>query len=299
MADRSHLTPVRTTDRRGRRTTVYRNLGAEGGPQRGSSLPQPSLSTAVPGSTVDTVQEDYRGVHRAPTDDGYSNPITRLADSFGDDVLVHPEYYGSGKIDDETLAQLKRVAADPDATVRIYRAAPPGVGEINRGDWVTLSEAYARQHAIQDDDEANDWPIIHAEVPATLVFTDGNDLAEYGYDGEHLTGLDVPGTEEDTEPEAAHTSETAAEYAYRTADEYAKGDPHLAAAQRALLDGIARQLLRDEFARSGMSEDDLAAAVGHPRIVARRVIAGQETLTATTVAAYLRAMDASHDRHSA
>lgn len=280
MADRSHLTAVRTTDKRGRATTVYRNLAAGQPKLSAAKVPQPSLPAAAPGGTVDAVQ-DYRGAHRAPTDDGYSNPITRLTDSFPEDVLDHPEYYGSGEIDAETLAQLKRVAADPDATVTVYRAVPHGVASIHRGDWVSLSEGYARQHAMQDDDEANDWPVLRAEVPARLVFTDGNDLAEYGYDGEPLNGLDG----------SAQGAETAAEYAHRTAGEYAQGDPYLAAAQRALLDGSARTLLREAFDRSGMSSDELAAAVGHHRTVARSVIAGKETLAAPTVAAYLRAMD--------
>ena len=86
--------------------------------------------------------------------------------------------------------------------------------------------------------------------------------------------------------------ETAAEYAYRTADEWAEGDPHLAAAQRALLDGSARRLLKQKFAQSGMDAEALGVAVGHPARVARRVVEGKENLNATNVAAYLKAMDA-------
>ncbi len=41
-------------------------------------------------------------------------------------------------------------------------------------------------HAIDGDE---DWPIVCTEVPANLVYTDGNDLAEYGYDGPAVTGL--------------------------------------------------------------------------------------------------------------
>ncbi|GAB2707748.1 hypothetical protein ACX801_07845 [Arthrobacter bambusae] len=39
MADRSHLIPVRTTDRRGRATTVYRNLGAKPAPAPRTPFP--------------------------------------------------------------------------------------------------------------------------------------------------------------------------------------------------------------------------------------------------------------------
>jgi hypothetical protein len=115
----------------------------------------------------------------------------------------HPEYVGSGEVDDETMAQLLKAKDNPDATVRIYRALPPGLGEINKADWVTLSESYAKGHAIQDDNEANDWPIIHADVPVRTVFSDGNDLAEFGYDGPSLTGLGNPGEPAVTEPSNA------------------------------------------------------------------------------------------------
>lgn len=54
------------------------------------------------------------------------------------------------------MAQLLTAKGNPDATERIYRVLPPaGLGEINTADWVTFSEAYAAQHAIQDEDEAN------------------------------------------------------------------------------------------------------------------------------------------------
>ncbi|TQJ66568.1 hypothetical protein FBY31_0603 [Arthrobacter sp. SLBN-100] len=125
---------------------------------------------ALAGSTVDSMDSDYRGSHRAPTDDGYSASIDRLTQVFPDDVYEHPEYVGSGEVDEETMAQLLKAKGNPDATVRIYRALPPGLDQINKADWVTLSEEYARQHAIQDDDEANDWPIIHAAVRSARSF---------------------------------------------------------------------------------------------------------------------------------
>lgn len=129
---------------------------------------------------------DYKGSHTAPSNDGYSSAISELTKAFPDDVYEHPEWYGSGETDEETMAQLAAARDNPDATVRVYRALPAGLDRINRTDWVTLSAGYARQHAAQDDDEANDWPVISAEVPASSVFSDGNDLMEFGYDGPDL-----------------------------------------------------------------------------------------------------------------
>ncbi|GAB2707736.1 hypothetical protein ACX801_07855 [Arthrobacter bambusae] len=47
MADRSHLTPVTTTDKRGRTTTVYRSLDHQKKPGSASTLPPVALSSAT------------------------------------------------------------------------------------------------------------------------------------------------------------------------------------------------------------------------------------------------------------
>ena len=124
----------------------------------------------------------YRSGHSAPEDDGYSKPITQLTDGFfGDDVYEHPDWYGTS--DDETMAQLKKVRDDPSATVTVYRAVPNGHREINQGDWVTLSREYAEEHSYDLEGEGADGAIVSMEVPSSQVFTDGNDLAEYGFTG--------------------------------------------------------------------------------------------------------------------
>ncbi|WP_200954771.1 hypothetical protein [Arthrobacter sp. Soil782] len=60
---------------------------------------------------------DYRVCHQAPSNDGYSSSLDKLADAFGDDVYEHPEYHGEA--DEETLRQLQAARGNPDATVRI------------------------------------------------------------------------------------------------------------------------------------------------------------------------------------
>lgn len=225
-----------------------------------------------PETRIELVDTTYRGVHRAPGNDDYCNSLDRLAESFGAEVYDHPEFYGSGESDPETMAQLLAARGNPEATVTIYRAAPSEVETINAGDWVSLSRAYAERHAIQDDDEANDWPVIEQRVRAAQVFTDGNDLAEFGYDPapagsgtqDRLTELE----------QLAITGKDAAD----------------AAATLAVLRGTARSELAERFARSGMDDAALAAAVGHRPRIARRVVAGKEPLNETTVAAYFRAM---------
>ncbi|MCQ9162968.1 hypothetical protein [Arthrobacter sp. STN4] len=226
----------------------------------------------------------YQGSHRAPTDDGYSNPITSLAASFGPDVYTHPEFYGSGESDPETMRQLSIARDNPAATVRIYRALPPGLSTINRGDWITLSLQYGRRHSIQDASEKNDWPVIWADVPATTVFTDGNDLAEYGYDGPAVEGrvVGVDGGPGEIEPPVHGI------WADRT--------PEYHAASQALIDGTARAKLAAGFAASGLTTVELAARVGHTERIARRVVAGDEMLGEGTVAAYFKAMGVKPDQ---
>lgn len=133
---------------------------------------------------------DYTNSPRAPWSGGQARPITELAAALGEEVYEHPEEHGYGECDAETMRQLRHVRDVPGARVRVYRALPPGLGQINTGDWITLSMDYARQHAMRDDAAANDWPIIYADVPAETVLSDGKDLDEYGYAGPSLVGLE-------------------------------------------------------------------------------------------------------------
>lgn len=139
---------------------------------------------------------DYRMEHQAPfndtdTDDPYYNHIGNLTESFPEDVYDHPDWYGT--VDEETLTQLQGARDDPDATVTIYRAVPADHDEINKGDWVTLSREYAENHTYDLESDHKDGTVVSAVVPASHVWTDGNDLAEFGYDGPtHLHHLNTP-----------------------------------------------------------------------------------------------------------
>lgn len=101
------------------------------------------------------------------------------------DYYQHPEYYTNygPKVQSETHAALMKMHNNPNAEVTVYRAAPPEAGnKINPGDWVTTSKAYAEQHAAQDDDPKNDWPITSTKAKASDLFSEGNEVNEWGYD---------------------------------------------------------------------------------------------------------------------
>lgn len=122
-------------------------------------------------------------------------PITGALSAFGEDLLEHPDWYGSH--DDQTMEQL-HAALEGAATVRVYRAVPVGVTSIEDGDWVTLSRAYAHDHGWHEDDVLV-MPVVVADVPVASVYTDGNDPMEWGYVGGGCRDLPVL-REGDSEP---------------------------------------------------------------------------------------------------
>lgn len=123
----------------------------------------------------------YHGSHRPDLD---GPPLHDLEKAFPD-LYARPDLYrghsDSRELDDQALAVISSARGTPEALVTIWRAVPPGVETINAGDWVSITEAYARQHAIQDNDPANDWPVISTRVPARTLRTEGNSIHEYGY----------------------------------------------------------------------------------------------------------------------
>ncbi len=51
--------------------------------------------------------------------------------------------------------------------------------KINNGDWVTINKRYAQQHG--KDNLLNKYKLISKTVRAKQLFTDGNDINEWGY----------------------------------------------------------------------------------------------------------------------
>lgn len=136
---------------------------------------------------------DYHGAHR-PFADGDQLWNLSANGTFPPDVYEHPEWYSFGEWTPVCAAVIRSVRGQADAPVLIYRAVPPGVDTIREGDWVTTHLGYARQHAAQTDDPADDWPVIVARVPAHTVRSGGSDIIEWGYFGPDIAGVVVPDT---------------------------------------------------------------------------------------------------------
>ena len=62
------------------------------------------------------------------------------------------------------------VTGKPNKKVKVYRAVPKGVTEINSGDWVTLSKEYAKMHGEHPLD--GNYDIIETEVEANKLFNE-------------------------------------------------------------------------------------------------------------------------------
>lgn len=157
------------------------------------------------------MSENYRGHHQPPAD---GPPLHDLTQGFFPENVYDPgelRHYthnsGGTVYDRESIRAVERTRGKPDSMVTIYRAAPEGSG-INPGDWVSLSESYARMHGEgkvsehwDEDrewtldsgvsgkgewvryDPPRDWPVFTAKVPAHTIRNGGNDIIEWGYWG--------------------------------------------------------------------------------------------------------------------
>lgn len=154
---------------------------------------------------------DYRGQHAAPSDGAPLHDLLAVG-FFPDDVYETLRHYthmsGQTRVDRESIRAVEQMRGKPNAMVTIYRSLPPNVDpHFNTGDWVALSETYAREHGggmgwdewvepatpgVFEDGEGwvrreGDWPVISAEVPVHTVLNGGNDIVEWGYHGPTIT----------------------------------------------------------------------------------------------------------------
>jgi len=139
-------------------------------------------SDAVKKAVDNAFSTSYRGQHQAPgADEAPAWDLEQAApDIYGPNGF---QYYRTGAVveDRESWAAIEKMQNDPDAMVTIYRASPEG--EINPGDWVTLSRTYAENHAMHFEDPGQDQPVWKADVPARTLNWDGNSINEFGYNG--------------------------------------------------------------------------------------------------------------------
>lgn len=148
-------------------------------------LPEGVSSTATHTAALEArmaADDDYRMQHQAPGAD-YGAPLHDV-ENMMPDFYTHPHYYDHGQEHFHDSAHVIRGARNqPEKMINVYRALP---GEhahkgIRPGDWVSTSKDYARGEGRMHDSK-DDYPVIHARVPAKHLHTEG-DVHEWGYNG--------------------------------------------------------------------------------------------------------------------
>jgi len=122
--------------------------------------------------------------HRAPGPDGA--PLHDLTGHhvYPADVYTTLRFYrtGDATMDRQAEAVVLRHRGRPASLVRVFRAVPRRVRTIHRGDWVTVVQQYAEQHAAGGEPMV----ILAAWVPASSLHTNGDSLLEWGYNGPRI-----------------------------------------------------------------------------------------------------------------
>ena len=166
------------------------------------------LDEAARRKGYDDTESAYQGVGAwaAPGNPGYESDKARRDDweSSGsnvnledialgyspqpDDYFSHPERYSqntphgleSVKAINTAIDAIKN--GEKDVKVKVYRAVPTSVkeGKLRNGDRVTPSKKYAEMHGTNRLE--GKYRIIEDEVPANLLWWDGNDANEFGFD---------------------------------------------------------------------------------------------------------------------
>lgn len=133
---------------------------------------------------------EFRMAHHAPSYDEEGTD-KNFIDIAGNKDLVRESLneqlrMNRDKCRDESAAAINRTLSAIDGgkepAVTIYRAVPGSLkeGKVRNGDWVSLSESYAKQHGSHALN--GEYRIMKDVVPAGNLYWDGNDINEWGYD---------------------------------------------------------------------------------------------------------------------
>ena len=139
------------------------------------------------------INTDYRMMHQ-PAHDGAArlDDMTGGGEVFPDDIYSSQGFsiYGGGTGDyltanKQSYNKILKAKGTPNAEITIYRAVPndDSIKTINPGDFVTLSRKYADLHAGSGYGTRgiDAGKVLSKKVKVRDVFSDGNDLNEFGY----------------------------------------------------------------------------------------------------------------------
>jgi hypothetical protein len=138
--------------------------------------------------------DDYRGQHEAPGP-GYGMPLHDTTDVYpkdfyGPNGFRHYADFGND-YDRQSYNTAVRLNGKPEEHVWVHRAVPMDVYKkaiktdaplshlIRKGDWVTPSKEYAREHG--EGPLGGNYKVVGKRVKAKDVFTNGDSIHEWGY----------------------------------------------------------------------------------------------------------------------
>ena len=140
--------------------------------------------------------DDYKGEHEAPGP-GSGAPMHNLKGVYPDDFHgPHGfKYYSDtgSHYDHDTHHRVVSKHGKPDEKVWVHRAIPHEVYKaamkrdiplkhmIKKGDWVTPTKEYAKDHGEAHLGGKGKYKIASMRVPAKHLYTDGNSIHEWGY----------------------------------------------------------------------------------------------------------------------
>ena len=124
---------------------------------------------------------DYRGDHQPP-DREYGAPLNDLTSMIPEDIYspAGTRLYGFGNpsVDTEAFEALRAARGNPRAEVPIYRAVPQDINDINSGDWVTTSRAYADMHG--ENALGGNYQVLEQKARAGDLYSEGYPY-EFGF----------------------------------------------------------------------------------------------------------------------
>jgi hypothetical protein len=156
-------------------------------------------------------EDDYRGYHRGP-DAEYGASMDNPENMFPD-IYEHPEYYDTYQpYDYESHGAIQSARGNPDKKISVYRALPLSAfkkkkfpanylyegskpysltrAPLNNNDWITPSYSYAKEHGESNLDQHGPWTILHHRARAGDLYSEGNSIHEWAYNGPSTTALE-------------------------------------------------------------------------------------------------------------
>ena len=179
----------------------------------GEDLTPPPIGHNMPPEPIDAPPhvDDYHGQHAAPGPDS-GVPIHNLSGVYPDDFYGPNgfRYYADHGQPRDRDSYMKHVRArgNPDHIMSVYRAIPKDVYQkamrqnsetplalmIKKGDWVTPSKEYAKEHG--EGALNGKYKVVARRVRAKDVYTNGDSIHEWGYHPEVKEHFSAGGAED-------------------------------------------------------------------------------------------------------